>query len=230
MMASAAVETEQIRVVLIDDQLLFRVGIRSLLDRGNGIKVVGDAGNREEALALVHGERPDVILLDLSFHGESGLDLIPQIMSQAERSRILILTAIRDTELHRKAVRLGAKGLVSKDASVETLSKAIEKVHAGEVWLDRTTTAAVLEELFRGNESRKLGTEEAKIETLTEREREVISAVGEGLKNKQIGERLFISDVTVRHHLTSIYAKLGVTDRLELVIYAYRHGLVPIPR
>jgi two-component system, NarL family, nitrate/nitrite response regulator NarL len=229
-MRSEAMATVPIRVVHIDDQLLFRAGIHSLLGCGHGIKVVGDAGNRTEALAVVRGEQPDVILLDLSFQGDSGLDLIPQIISHAGKARILILTAIREADLHRRAIRLGAKGIISKDASVEVLAKAIEKVHAGEVWLDRTTTAAVFDELFRKNESRKPGSEEAKIESLTEREREVISAVGEGMKNRQIGKRLFISDVTVRHHLTSIYSKLQVTDRLELIIYAYRHGLVPIPR
>jgi two-component system nitrate/nitrite response regulator NarL len=229
-MKSAAMAAAPIRVVHIDDQMLFRAGIHSLLDCGRGIKVVGDTGNRSEALAIVQGEQPDVILLDLSFQGDSGLDLIPQIMNQAERARILILTALREPDLHRRAIRLGAKGIISKDSSVEVLAKAIEKVHAGEVWLDRTTTAAVLDDLFRKNESRKPGSEEAKIESLTEREREVIGVVGEGMKNRQIGERLFISDVTVRHHLTSIYSKLNVTDRLELIIYAYRHGLVPIPR
>ena len=142
----------------------------------------------------------------------------------------MILTGVNDPVLHRKAVRLGAKGLVLKDTPIEVLTKAIEKVYAGEVWLDRTTTATVLEELSRKKDAQQLDPEEVKIDALTQREREVINAVGEGLKNKQIGERLFISDVTVRHHLTSVYGKLGVTDRLELVIYAYRHGLVPIPQ
>lgn len=117
-----------------------------------------------------------------------------------------------------------------KDQSFEVLAKAIERIYAGEMWLDRSMTAALIEELSRRREANKTNPEAAKIETLTEREREVIAAVGEGLKNKEIGERLFISDITVRHHLTSIYSKLEVSDRLELIIYAYRHNLVPIPR
>ena len=223
-------ETKSIRVVHIDDQLLFRVGIRSLIGHSESIQVVGDAGTRAEALTLVQSVQPDVILLDLTLRGESGLDFIPDLMEAAERAKVLILTGVSDPGMHRKAVRLGAKGLVLKDTPVEVLTKAIEKVHAGEVWLDRTTTAAVLDELSCKKDAQRLDPEEVKIGALTEREREVISAVGEGFKNKQIGERLFISDVTVRHHLTSIYGKLGVSDRLELVIYAYRHGLVPIPR
>jgi DNA-binding NarL/FixJ family response regulator len=222
-------ETKSIRVVLVDDQLLFRAGIRTLIDNGNGITVVGDAGSRGEALALVQSKQPDVILTDLELRGESGLEYIPDLIAAAEKAKVLILTDTKDQDLHRKAVHLGAKGLVFKDTSVEVLTKAIEKVYAGEVWLDRSMTAVLLDELSRKNDARKLNPEEIKIATITNREREVINSVGEGLKNKQIGERLFISDVTVRHHLTSIFGKLGVSDRLELVIYAYRHGLVPIP-
>jgi DNA-binding NarL/FixJ family response regulator len=226
----SVIETKCIRVVLIDDQQLFRTGIKSLIGNDNGIRVVGEAGSPTEALAAVKHEQPDVILLDQTLHGECGLDLLPGLLAAAENAKILILTETRDAETHRKAVRLGAKGLVSKDSSFAALAKAIERVHAGEVWLDRSMTAAVLEDLTRRKETQKLNPEEAKIVTLTGREREVITSVGEGLKNKQIGERLFISDVTVHHHLTSIYSKLEVSDRLELVIYAYRHGLVPIPR
>jgi len=226
----STIASKTIRVVLIDEQLLFRVGIRSLIGHGNGIAVVGDAGSLADALAVVQSEQPDIILLDLVLKGEPCLDLIPDLIAAAEEAKVLILTGMRDPELHRKAVRLGAKGLVSKDASVDVLAKAIKKVYAGEVWLDRSMTAAVLDELSRRNDSGHLGPEQAKIATLTDRERTVICAVGEGLKNKQIGERLFISDVTVRHHLTSIYSKLRVSDRLELVIYAYRHDLAPIPQ
>ncbi len=225
-----AVEVDQIRVVLIDDQLLFRTGIKSLLCNRGRIALVGEAGNRAEALAVVQREKPDIILLDHMLKGESGLEFVPNLMAAAENARILILSETRDSELPRQAVQLGARGVVSKDSSFEILAKAIERVHEGEMWLDRSMTAAVLEDLARRRDSRKLDTEEAKIASLTSREREVIKAVGEGLKNKQIGERLFISDVTVHHHLTSIYSKLDVSDRLELVIYAYRHGLVPIPR
>ncbi len=222
--------TAPIRVVLVDEQKLFRDGIRSLMGSGSAICLAGEAGCRAEALTVVRTERPDVILLDLSLGGDSSLELLSELMAVAERSKILILTANRDPELHRKAIHQGAKGLVSKDQSFEVLGKAVERVHAGEVWLDRTMTAVVLEELARRNEVEKLDPAAARIASLTERERDVVNAVGEGLKNKQIGKRLAISEVTVRHHLTSIYNKLGVSDRLELVVFAYRQALVPIPR
>jgi two-component system nitrate/nitrite response regulator NarL len=222
--------TAPIRVVLVDELKLFRDGIRSLMGSGSTICLAGEAGCRAEALTAVRTERPDVILLDLALGGESSLELLTELMAVAEQAKMLILTANHDSELHRKAIRLGAKGLVSKDQSFEVLAKAVERVHAGEVWLDRTMTAVVLEELSRRNEVEKLDPAAARIANLTERERDVVYAVGEGLKNKQIGNLLSISEVTVRHHLTSIYNKLAVSDRLELVIFAYRHTLVPIPR
>jgi len=222
-------DTPPIRVVLIDEQQLFRAGIKSILSRSDEIVVAGEAGNRTDALEAVQREQPDVVLMELAVVNGGEVSFIREIMAAAVKAKILILTGIQDAELQRKAVRLGARGLLSKDTSAEVLTKAVERVHAGEVWLDRSTTAAVFDELSRGKSAR-MSPEEMKMATLTAREREVIKAVGEGLKNKQIGERLFISDVTVRHHLTSIFGKLGVTDRLELVIYAYRHGLADIPQ
>jgi len=116
-----------------------------------------------------------------------------------------------------------------KNQSASTLVKAIERVHAGEAWLDRSTTASLLLELSPRNRAAKPDPELAKIASLTEREREVIKLVGKGLKNKQIAEKLFISNITVHHHLTSIYSKLDVSDRLDLLIYSYRNGLAHLP-
>jgi DNA-binding NarL/FixJ family response regulator len=120
-------------------------------------------------------------------------------------------------------------GLVLKEKAAEVLLKAIERVHAGEVWLDRTLLASVLGDLTRASLKQPIDPEAIKIATITAREREVIGLIGQGLKNRQIGERLFISETTVRHHLTSIFGKLEVADRLELVIYAYRYGLARPP-
>ncbi len=124
---------------------------------------------------------------------------------------------------------LGAMGLVFKEKAAEVVIRAIERVHAGEVWFDRTLIGNVLTELSRASATKKLDPEATKITKLTEREREIAALIGEGLKNKQIANRLFISETTVRHHLTSVFDKLGVTDRLELIIYAYRHGLAKPP-
>jgi len=129
--------------------------------------------------------------------------------------------------MHRQAVRLGAVGLVPKERDPEVLLEAITKVAAGEVWLDNLLVASVLSEMTRRpRSSTPLDPETIKMKSLTAREREIITLIGQGLKNQTIADRLCISEATVRHHLTSIYGKLTVGDRLELAIYAYRHGLV----
>jgi DNA-binding NarL/FixJ family response regulator len=201
-----------------------------LIDSQPGITVVGEATNRADALAVATREQPDVILLDLDLGGEVSLDSIPDLLAVTSKARVLILTGIHDAELHRRAVRLGAVGLVLKDRAADILLEAISKVHAGEAWLEPAMVAKVLSDMTRAQATPQHNTERMKIAALTEREREVIGLIGEGLRNKQIAERLFISEATVRHHLTAIFAKLGVADRLELVIYAYQHDLVKLPR
>jgi two-component system nitrate/nitrite response regulator NarL len=121
----------------------------------------------------------------------------------------------------------GAMGVVLKEHAAEVLIKAINKVHQGEVWLDRSMMGTVLDEMTQAPE---IDPEGARIASLSDREREVIALIAEGLKNKQIAQRLFISETTVTHHLSSIFSKLDVSDRLELIIYAFRHGLAQLPR
>jgi len=159
----------------------------------------------------------------LAINEEKDLEVLPQLIAASPDSQVLILTDMRDTTVHQRAVCLGAMGVVLKETPAETFIKAIQKVHTGEAWLNRSMTANVLAKLVRANEEAEL--EAAKISTLTKREREIITLIGEGLKNKQISARLFISEATVRHHLTSIFDKLNVSDRLELIIYAYKHSL-----
>lgn len=217
-----------IRVLLIDDHVVMRVGLRMLIESQPGLTVVGEATNRAEAIQCVAREQPDIILLDLDLGGESGLDLIPALRTTAGEARVIVLTGILDSREHLQAIHLGALGLVMKDQLVEVLVKAIEKVHAGQTWLDPALAASVLAERSQG---RGQDSDEAKrIATLTERERAVIALICEGLKNKQIARRLFISEITVVHHLTSIFNKLGVANRLELLTYAYNHGLVQASR
>lgn len=220
---------QPIRVLLIDDHAVVREGLRMLLDSQPGVTVVGEAGNRAEALAAAAGQQPDVLLLDLDLGGDSGLDFLPDLLVAAPGAQILILTGVQDPETHQRAVRLGAVGLVLKEKAATVLLEAIERVHAGEVWLDRSLLAKVLGEVSRASAHEPIDPEAAKIATLTAREREVAALVSTGLKNKQIAERLYISETTVRHHLTSIFAKVAVADRLELVIYAYRYGLARPP-
>ncbi len=216
--------TNLIRVLLIDDHVVMRMGLRMLIENQPGLRVVGEATDRGAAILSAAREQPDIILLDLDLGDESGLDILPELRAAAEGARVIVLTGIRDPAEHRQAVRLGATGMVLKEQAVDTLVKAIERVHAGETWLDPALVAHVLADRSRAR-GQDADPKAARIAALTEREREVIALIGEGLKNRQIGERLSISETTVVHHLTSIFAKLGVANRLELVTYAYRHGL-----
>jgi two-component system, NarL family, nitrate/nitrite response regulator NarL len=220
----------RVRLVVIDEQALFRAGICMLLAGQPSFAVLGEAGSRAQAIPLVKREQPDVILLGVDRNDGKNLDFLPEIFEVSEASRVLILSGAADSELHSRAVYLGAIGVLSKDITINLLVEAIEKVNAGEVWLDGAMTANILRELSARNRARKKDPEEAKIASLTKREREIIQLVGQGFKNKQIAERLFISNITVHHHLTSIYSKLDVSDHLELLIYAYRSGLAEMPR
>jgi DNA-binding NarL/FixJ family response regulator len=222
-------DVNTVRILLVDDHAVVRAGLRMLIESRPGLAVVGEAATTSDAVATAGREQPDLILLDLDLGGDSGLDILPELFATAKQARVLLLTGVRDPEEHHRAIRLGAMGVVLKEKAAEDLLKAIEKVHAGEVWLDGALMARVLGRSLPGDPA-TTNPEVAKIATLTEREREVIALICEGLQNKLIGERLFISETTVRHHLTSIFDKLGVTNRLELVIYAYRHGLAKLPR
>jgi len=221
--------SSSIRVLLVDDHRLVRAGLRMLIESHPDLVVVGEAENRDECFALVEHEHADIILLDLDLRGETSLDFLPQLLPLAMGAQVILLTGSRDPVVHRRGIRLGVRGLVLKDQASETLVKAIRKVHGGEMWLDRAMMAEVLAEMTRVITAKETNPEVAKIASLSEREREVITLIGEGLKNKQIAARLFISETTVRHHLGSVFSKLGVSDRLELVIYAYRHGLATPP-
>jgi DNA-binding NarL/FixJ family response regulator len=220
-----SVDIQAIRILIIDDHALIRQALRMLLESQPGIRVVGEGAGPEDALLAATREQPDIILLDLDLGDANGLDLLPQLHTAAPGSHVVVLTGVRDTEMYRRAVRLGAAGLVLKEKAAEVLLKAIAKVHAGEVWLDRLLIASVLSEITRPGSRQLSNPEDIKIKTLTAREREIIKLIGQGMKNQAIADHLCISEATVRHHLTSIFGKLGVGDRLELAIYAYRHGL-----
>lgn len=194
-----------------------------------GFDVVGEAENSMDALATAEQVQPDVILLDLDLGGESGLDLVTRLQAVAKQSCVLVLTGIRDTEVHRKAMLFGAMGVVQKEIASEVLLKAIQKVRAGEVWYDRSKLGSVLSEIRRNGNGKKADPAAERIATLTRREHDVIALISQGLKNKEVGKKLFICETTVRHHLTSIFEKLQVSSRLELIILAFCQGLAVLP-
>ncbi len=218
-----------IKIVLVDDHVIVRQGLRMLIENNPDMKVVAEAGTCQEALSAASRELPDIVLLDLDLGSGSGLDIIPQLVSLGERVHVLVLTGVQDPETQRRAIRLGAVGIIEKGQARETLIKAIRKIMEGEVWVDRAMTARILKELRGAPETRRLDTEAARIASLTPREREVISLIAQGFGTARIAKDLFISEKTVRNHLASIFSKLMVSDRLELAVFAVRNGLAPQP-
>ena len=204
---------------------MFREGVKLLLQRDARLEVIGEAGDPAKALELTARERPDIVLLDIDLAGHDGLDMIESLQASSPASDIIVLTGIRDEGLQARALRSGAKGFVQKDQNGDLVLRAIQKVHEGEIWFDRSTIGAAVTRLIEGE-----GDEQAQpLGTLTARERDITRLVGEGLKNDAIAQRLFISEKTVRNHLTVIFDKVGVRDRLHLAIYAYRRGLAKLP-
>ena len=218
----------KIRILIVDDQLVVREGLRMLIENHPGTKVIAMASTRSEALDILARDTCDLIILDLELGGYSAVSFIPQLREAARNSRVLVLTGSRDSAIHQKAAQLGAMGVVLKEDAADLLLKAIEKVYKGEAWLDRVTLGNLLFQMSNQNKE-PLDPRVQKISSLTDRELQVIALIAEGLKNRQIAERLFISPTTVTHHLSSIYSKLGVSDRLELVIYAFANKLAKMP-
>jgi DNA-binding NarL/FixJ family response regulator len=217
----------KISVMIVDDHAVIRAGLRMLIEHDQTMSVVAMAGTRSEALRLAASDHPDIIILDLVLGDDDGLDFLPELCKTSPNSRVLVLTGVQNPDSHRRAIRRGAMGIVLKEHAAELLLKAIKKVSEGQVWIDRSMMGEMIQEFSKSSSA---DPEEAKIGALTDREREVIMLVGEGLKNKLIAERLFISETTVTHHLSSVFSKLEVSDRLELIIYAFRHGLAKIPK
>lgn len=218
-----------IRILLIDEHTIVRAGYRLLIEAQPEMHVIGEAAGPAEALDIAGSEAPDVIVLDLDFGvngAMTGMDLIQTLVAACPGARVLALHGCSTPELAEGVARRGAMGLVSKNDSVQTLIKAIEKVNSGEAWFDRSTLGSLLS---RTSVKPEEEAEDARVATLTARERGVVTLIAEGLKNKQIAERLFIGETTVTHHLSSIFRKLGVSDRLELVIYAFGQHLARMP-
>lgn len=215
-----------IRVFLVDDHRSVLWGLQRLIDGEKPrMEVVGFATSPQEALAAVPGARADVVLLDLDIGGCSGIDLISRLMDQSS-ARVLILTGVRDPAVHDQAVVAGACGVVTKEDPAETILMAIEKASQGELWLDRTAAGRVFMALSRPGKERS-DPAQRHIATLTARERQIVSEMASdaGATTRQIAARLFISEHTLRNHLTSIYDKLAVGSRVELWAFANKHGL-----
>ncbi len=218
---------ESIRVFLVDDHQTTLWGLQRLIESAAPrMQLVGTASCRGDMLTQGPAARPHVIVMDIDLGGESGLDALPDLLRESD-AQVLILTGVRDAEVHEEAILRGARGVVQKEASADTLLQAIDKVSAGEIWLGSCMLGKVLRSLTNPRHRQEVDPDARKIATLTAREREIISAVvtEKGAKNKVIADHLHISEHTLRNHLSVIYDKLGVSGRLELFLFANEHGL-----
>ena len=212
----------KIKVLIADDHAIFRDGLRKLLGSDDGITIVGEARNGAECIQKLGELKPDILLLDLRMPEKNGMAVLEEGNFETLPTRVVVLTAAEDYRDVVRALRLGARGVVLKESAIELLVKCIHRVHAGEIWLDSHLTAEVVNAF---SASAKSGARADK-PLLSDREMEVVQLVAQGFQNKEIGKKLFISELTVKNHLHNIFDKLGVSDRLELALYAIHHRLI----
>ncbi|RNM16349.1 response regulator [Nocardioides pocheonensis] len=211
-----------IRVVVADDQPLVRTGLRMVLSDVDDITIVGEAADGHEAIALTRSERPDVVLMDVRMPGLDGIDATRAVTSAEDPPRVLVLTTFDLDEVVYDALRAGASGFLLKDAPEERLVTAIRVVAEGGSLFAPAVTRRLIEEFSR----RPRTTRPAAMESLTEREAEVLRLVARGLSNPEIAAELFVSENTVKTHVARVLMKLGLRDRVQAVVLAYETGLV----
>ena len=223
-MASVRSNTK-IRLLIADDHAIFRDGLRKLLDSEKEIAIVGEARNGAECIKKLGELKPDVLLLDLHMPEKDGFAVLEEVNFDMLPTRVIVLTAAEDDRDVVRAMRLGARGVVLKESATDLLIKSIHRVHAGEISLDSRMTTEFIN-AFSASSKSGAGKEKP---LLSDRELEIVQLVAQGFQNKGIGEKLFISDNTVKNHLHNIFDKLGVSDRLELALYAIHHHLIDKP-
>ena len=214
-----------VRIVIADDHALFRDGLRMLLESEKGLEVVGEAAEGEQAVRLVKRHKPDILLLDWTMPRLRGIDVLQELTGRVEPTRIIVLTASIENKQILAALKHGARGVVLKESATEVLLKSIRAVLDDQYWIGREQIGdlvAALRNLTPSHHDETLG----KSFGLTPRELEIIRIVVEGYSNKEIAQKFALSEDTVKHHLTNIFNKTGVSNRLELAVAAIHHGLV----
>ncbi|HUT76009.1 MAG TPA: response regulator transcription factor [Armatimonadota bacterium] len=217
-----ALKPRPVRILIADDYHFYRYGLRVFLEQHDDLSVVGEAGSSEEALAAVEGLKPDIILLDLDLPPEGGLHVLRETNARAPETRVIVLTGLDDEVCLADAIESGASGYVLKDADPPLILSAVRSVGKGGTWLQREMTGKLFEEFTRLARTRR----EAPDRLLTTREVEVLSLLAQGNRNAEIADKLFISERTVKVHITNLFRKLGLSDRVQATRYAIRHRLV----
>lgn len=215
-----------VRVLLADDHPIFRDGLRRLLGEEGSFRVVGEAGDGEEAVRLAQELLPDILLLDIAMPRCSGLEALRRLAEAESMVRTILLTVAADETEVMEAIRFGARGVVLKEATTELLFKAMRTVMAGQYWIGRETVTDLVRYVRDRAPAGRKPAAPAPGVRLTLRERDVVAAIVAGSSNKEIAARFSLSADTVKHHLTSIFNKVGVSTRLELALYAVEHRLI----
>ena len=216
---------QYVRILVADDHPIFRDGLRKLLEAETDFQVVGEASDGGEAIKMAQRLKPDVLLLDLAMPQVPGLEALRELRNSVEAIRVILLTAAIDREQIVDALHHGVRGVVLKESATQLLLKSIRCVMAGQYWVGResvTDLVRIIRDLTvipeQGPRKRAYN--------LTPRERDIISSIVEGYTNKDIAEKFSIAEQTVKHHLGNVFDKLGVSNRLELALYAVNHHLV----
>jgi DNA-binding NarL/FixJ family response regulator len=213
-----------IRVVLVDDQALFRAGVRMLIDSQDDLEVVGEAADGRDALAVVRAARPDVVLMDIRMPVMDGLQATAELLEDADPPRVVMLTTFDLDEAAAQAIRQGASGFLLKDADPEFLLAAIRTVHAGSAVIAAAATRDLFAHFASSDPAVSRPVPDA-YGDLTDREREIFALAARGLSNAEIAGREFLSEATVKTHISRILSKLALRDRVQLVVFAFEHGL-----
>jgi two-component system, NarL family, nitrate/nitrite response regulator NarL len=217
--------SQNIRIVIADDHPIFRDGLRRLLEAEPGLKVIGEASDGNDAVKLARQLKPDVMLLDLAMPRQPGLEALRDLSAGgANGVKVILLTAAAEKHQIVEALQLGARGVVLKDSATQLLLKSIHTVMAGEYWVGREAVSNLVQYLRTQMQASHEESRQKKF-GLTPRELEIVSAVVAGYSNKEIAEYFKISEDTVKHHLSNIFDKLGVSTRLELALFAVNQGL-----
>ncbi len=220
--------TLPIRVLIADGHPIVLEGLRKIFENHPVIEVVGEATDGVDAIERAVVLEPDVVLMELKLPRVDGLTVLRSIQTRAPKTKVILFATADNREEFVEAMKLGCSGIVYKDSPASLIEKSILKVHAGEIWLDSNTTAAVMRKFAAPGDvhaaisNGKIPRERAQ---LSQREREIIILIAQGYKNKEIAEKMFITEQTVKNHLHNVFDKLGVSDRLELALYAIHNSL-----
>jgi two-component system nitrate/nitrite response regulator NarL len=225
-----SIASDSIRVLVADGHPIVLEGLRSALGHQPGvIQVIGEASDGMEAIEKTVELDPDVVLMELKLPRVDGLTVLRSIQARASRSKVILFSSSENKEEFVEAMKIGCRGIISKSATISLIEKSIQKVHAGEIWLDSHTTGAVIRQFSSPSDFPAVHASNGKSTReraqLSQREREIIILIAQGYKNKEIAEKMFITEQTVKNHLHNVFDKLGVSDRLELALYAIHNSL-----